>query len=190
MANEEQSTFDVEFALNQFSGNRTLLVKMLDRFCEQHVSFSDKLHTYVTKNEHTKAKQDVHGLKGVSGNLGMKALHQACREFEDVLRHQTVSAVDTSNLLKVLNSTLLQVQQFTHGDVDSPAGQKAANTAPLDPGTAARQELLKALKRNEFISHNKLTSLISDLSMQADTLQQLLASIDELDYEKAIILLE
>ena len=190
MAHEEQSTFDVEFALNQFSGNRTLLVKMLDRFCEQNESFSDKLLTYVANNEDTLAKQDVHGLKGVSGNLGMKTLHQACREFEDLLRQQTMSTVNSSNLISVLNTTLEQVKQFTHGNVDASTGQEKPTLSSQDTETSARQNLLKALIRNEFISDNKLTSLINDLSMPADTLQQLQVAIDELDYEKAISLLE
>jgi HPt (histidine-containing phosphotransfer) domain-containing protein len=190
LANEEQSTFDVEFALNQFSGNRTLLVKMLDRFFEQHESFSEKLLAYVASDEQKLAKEDVHGLKGVSGNLGMKALHQACREFEDILRQQSISSADTSSFISVINATLERVRQFSQGDNVSSSGQETSPIANNDSETSARQNLLKALERNEFISDRKLSSLISDISMPADKLQQLQVSIDELDYEKAISLLE
>jgi HPt (histidine-containing phosphotransfer) domain-containing protein len=190
LANEEQLTFDVEFALNQFNGNRVLLVKMLDRFCEQYASFTEKLLSYASTNDYTLAKQDVHSVKGVSGNLGMKVLHQTCREFEDVLRQQMMPEADCSNLIDVMNATVEQIRQYTSSNDEAPVVQEVAPMGSNDADTSARQYLLTALKRNEFITHNKLYLLISDLSMQADTLQQLQVSINDLDYEKAISLLK
>ncbi|MFT4938165.1 MAG: HPt (histidine-containing phosphotransfer) domain-containing protein [Paraglaciecola sp.] len=190
MANEDQSTFDVKFALNQFSGNQTLLVKMLDRFCDQYASFTEQLLTSVSTKNYTSAKQEVHSVKGVSGNLGMKALHQSCREFEDVLQQQMISEADSTNLINIMNATLEQVRLYIGGSHDTYAAPEVAPTTPIDADSSARQYLLKALKRNEFITHNKLSSLISDLSMQEDTIQQLQVFINDLDYEKAIALLK
>ena len=144
LANEEQSTFDVEFALNQFSGNRALLVKMLDRFCEQYASFTKKLLSYASTSDDTLAKQDVHGLKGVSGNLGMKALHQSCREFEDVLRQHKISAADNSSLINALNVTLQQVRQYISSNDEAPAAQEVPSNAVHDIDANARQALIKA----------------------------------------------
>jgi HPt (histidine-containing phosphotransfer) domain-containing protein len=97
--------FDAQFATNQFSGNQSLLVKILKKFIQQYQNFD----TFILENSQQEnfhlVKLQVHTLKGVSGNLGMKALHNACRSLEIYWANQ-VTGCTVEEFLQVFKQTL------------------------------------------------------------------------------------
>jgi HPt (histidine-containing phosphotransfer) domain-containing protein len=190
LINNNLPLFDSEFALNQFSGNQSLLSKMLDKFCEQYASFSEQLLASVEQNDLNTTKRDVHTIKGVSGNLGMKSLHQASRDLENNFQQTSVAESDIAGFITTLNHTLSAIAQFkASSTAQEGSSEPISNTSSANEQNA-RQLLLSSLRRKEFITHTKLRAWMGDLSLTSDTLQDLQRAIDDLDYEKAISLLE
>lgn len=191
LINNNLPLFDSEFALKQFSGNRPLLSKVLDTFCQQYATFSAKLVADIEQNEFNTVKRDVHTVKGVSGNLGMKSLYQASNDLKINSQQSTAPESDIAGYITILNNTLTTITQFikTNSTPDEGASAPVHNT-PKESEQDARALLLSALKRKEFITHTKLSAWMGDLSLPADVLQNFHRAIDELDYEKAISLLE
>jgi HPt (histidine-containing phosphotransfer) domain-containing protein len=182
LSGSDLSIFDTQFAINQFSGNQLLLVKILEKFILQYQNFDTLIAEQLQQEDLHEAKKQVHTIKGVSGNLGMKALFGACKELEVNLDSQ-VTEHTLQEFLNIFKQTLTLVQKYSaeNGNQESPAAAPQA-----DDKTA----LIAALKRNEFISESKMQSYSQALSLSAEKLNELKQAIDDLDYPSAIELLE
>ena len=182
MSGSTLSIFDTQFALNQFSGNQSLLVKILEKFIIQYQHFDASLLESLQQKDFKTAKLEIHTIKGVSGNLGMKALHHECKALEENFANE-VSESGVEGFLKVLEQTLTLVQNYS-----------TENNVELDPEVAAKEDdkalLIASLKRSEFISESKMQSFEQSLDLSAEKLTELKQAIDKLDYASAIQLLE
>lgn len=183
---QEPIIFDAEFALQQFSGNQPLLLKMLKKFTDQYATFAVELKKQLNASDLDSAKQEIHTIKGVSGNLGMHALHQASREFESELKDQPPALADPTNYLQVISNTIASISEYSAANqLQEPAVATEANFC-----TQTRQDLLTALKRNEFITANKLEDFVKGCGLTPEQQQVLRTAIDDLDYQTAISLFE
>jgi HPt (histidine-containing phosphotransfer) domain-containing protein len=183
---QEPIIFDAQFALQQFSGNQPLLLKMLKKFTEQYASFEPVLRNHLNASEVDVVKQEIHTLKGVSGNLGMNALHQASGEFETELKNQPPELADPTSYLHVFSQTLDSIAEYAAANQQQePVIAKQEDFCPQ-----TRQDLLRALKRNEFLSAAKLDDLVNGCGLTLHQQQVLRGAIDDLDYQTAISLLE
>lgn len=182
MSDSAQNFFDVQFATNQFSGNQLLLQEILKKFIQQYIHFDTLLVEYFQQQNISAVKQDIHTVKGVSGNLGMKALHKACKELEMSLVNPLTER-ELENFLQIFRQTLTLIQNFTEENVAEDPSETATK---LD----CKTELVAALKRNEFISESKMQSYSESLDLSSDKLDDLKQAIDSLDYLSAIALLE
>ena len=174
--------FDAQFATNQFSGNQLLLLKILEKFIQQYEHFDTLLIEHLQQKKLSAVKQDVHTIKGVSGNLGMRALHHACKELEVNMAKQATEHT-LEEFLQVFRQTLTLVQNYS-----------TENAVKISPEVAPQQDekaaLIAALKRNEFISESKMQSYGPSLNLSSEKLGELNQAINDLDYAKAIQLLE
>ncbi|WP_158770665.1 Hpt domain-containing protein [Paraglaciecola sp. L1A13] len=186
--NQDPVIFDKDFALRQFSGNESLLVKMLGKFAEQYTDVEQSLVSDIRLQNLDAVRQQVHTIKGVSGNLGMNALHQASRDFEAYIKSESPENIDSTTYLAVLMQTLATVNQYTQSTISNNNVVSSSATEKSNP--KGKQELLTALKRNEFITPNKLEQYIRDCALDSATEASLLSAIDDLDYPAAIALLE
>lgn len=175
------SIFDAKFAINQFSGNQPLLVKILGKFIQQYQQF-DIVIAEQLQQDFQAAKQQVHTVKGVSGNLGMMALHNACRQLEVSFASQTTE-YRLEDFLQVFKQTLTSVQNYS-------AENGVEETSDLAPQQVEKTRLIAALKRNEFISESKIRTYTQSLNLSSGRLDELKRAIHNLDYPVAIELLE
>lgn len=182
LSDSDLSIFDTQFAINQFSGNQTLLVKILDKFLQQYQHFDTLLAEHCKQNDVDAAKMDVHTIKGVSGNLGMRALHQAAKDLEVKLTGQLTEHT-FEDFLQMFKQTLTLVKSYSAEN----GGNETSKAAPQPDEKAA---LIAALKRNEFISDSKMLSYSQSLDLSSEKLNEFKLAIDNLDYASAINLLE
>jgi HPt (histidine-containing phosphotransfer) domain-containing protein len=174
--------FDAQFAINQFSGNKSLLVQILGKFIQQYQYFDTLLLEQLQQEDLREAKQQLHTLKGVSGNLGMKALHLACKGLEENLaKQETENSLE--DFLQVFKQSLTLIQNFS--------SKNSINESPeTSPQQDEKSAFIAALKRNEFISESKIQSYGQSLDLSSEKLNELKQAIDNLDYITAIALLE
>jgi HPt (histidine-containing phosphotransfer) domain-containing protein len=154
-------------------------VKILGKFINQYQDFDALITEYLQQQNFEAAKQQVHTIKGVSGNLGMKALHNACNQLEMKLNNQ-VTDYTLKEFLQVFKQTLTLVQNYSTEN----AVEEMSTVGP------EKTQLIAALKRNEFISESKMYNYTKTLNLSSDKLNQLKQAIQDLDYPIAIELLE
>lgn len=174
--------FNSEFALRQFNGSCPLLIKILNKFKLEYLSFDEKFSELLQKGDTDTLKRDIHTLKGISGNLGMEALHHASKEFEPKL---TVNLEERLivEYLELLSTTLTTITGFISNSNDTPEAKPAIESS-------SKQVLISALKRNEFISEGKMQKFMDDLDLAPDVKDALKQSIDDFDYPSALQLLQ
>lgn len=182
MSGSDLNIFDTQFATNQFSGNQLLLVQILKKFIQQYAHFDTLLEEHLLQQNIDAAKQDVHTIKGVSGNLGMKTLHQACKDLEVDLAN-SITDYTLEAFSKIFKQTITVVENYS---VENDVEESPTQNIQQDE----KAELIAALKRNEFISDSKMQDYSQSLGFPSEKLDKLKQAIDNLDYASAIELLE
>ncbi len=183
MSDSAVQLFDVEFATNQFSGNKDILLQILQKFSEQYQGSVQSIKAEYHQDKIENVRRHVHTLKGVSGNLGMQALYTACKQWEQH-RLEPSCEQQLDEFLATLAKTLTVISDFqSHNSKEQTA---STETGQNDQVT---KELVALLQRNEFLSHKKMQSYLPSLALSADTQVKLLQAIDDLDYPSAIEIL-
>merc|ERR1712137_1404729 len=110
----------------------------------------------------------IHTLKGVTGNLGLFALHNASKPVESAIRNDKELPNDYSSFVVLLNETVSNIDTLTaESTSDNSANAKASN-APVNSAAAerARKQLISALKASEFISQSTLEEWLSAMGIE------------------------
>ncbi|WP_158969685.1 Hpt domain-containing protein [Paraglaciecola sp. L3A3] len=182
MSEQNLPIFDLDFALSQFSGNQTLLNKILDKFIEQNENYALELKANLLKDGITDTKRQVHTLKGVAGNLGFKALAAECYKIEPLIDTSTDEA-QLQPLLALLKTSINSAKEYCQPE------SSQTDTANSHV-TSAKQQLIAALNSNEFLSDAKLTQYLTDLDLPADDSKKLAEFIDDFNYKSALLMLQ
>ena len=180
--NQSPAIIDLEFGLSQLSGNRTLLVTLLQKFAAEYRTTPATLQQAAADSQWDKARLLVHTLKGVAGNLGLNALHHESRDYENHIKDHHSLPPNQQAFEQVLNQTIAEIDALDATD--------SAPVASPDNSGAARTALLSALEGHEFIPQDQLDSWLSDLQMSEAEQNALQDAIDELDYDAAVALLK
>ena len=183
----DQSTtvLDIDFGMSQLSGNKKLLFTLLGKFTDEYRSLDADIQAHVAKGDFDEAYSLTHTLKGVTGNLGMFALHNASKPVESAFRNDKRIADEYPAFVTVLNETIAAVDTL----IQEPAPSVAA---PANGAVAeqTRKQLMAALKASEFIAEEKLDEWLDALALPEDKRTAIVDAVDELDYEEAISELE
>jgi len=193
LSNTTAELFNQDFALRQFSGNRTLLVSMLNKFIAQYANYQEKLDELMAQQAQDDLVRYVHTIKGISGNLGLESLYQASRSFETALSQEQVASekhIFTSSLAV----TLQHIQAFVDAAaLDSPpTSAPAVSNSESVPSSnnegimLAKQQLTSALSQQQFISSSKLLDFLQRINLSPSDSEAVQKAINELDYATAI----
>jgi two-component system, sensor histidine kinase and response regulator len=85
---------DVADGLNRVGGNVKLYRSLLAQFADQHVDTVSAIRGSLAREDFTSAERLMHTLKGVSGNLGAKALSGLAAELERSLRDRNTRSLE------------------------------------------------------------------------------------------------
>lgn len=168
---------DLEFGISQLSGNKALLLTLLNKFSDEYRQTDDKMQQYFSDNDFSAARTYIHTLKGVAGNLGLTALFEASKAVDGALKQADVVPENYSAFTVILADTL---DAIAHID-DNPAPPQH------DAGDdAAKAALINALKANEFIPQSQLDDWLNAIYQDTASREALRRDIDELDYQSAL----
>ncbi|NDW20775.1 Hpt domain-containing protein [Alteromonas hispanica] len=179
---------DIEFGLSQLSGNKKLLFTLLGKFTDEYRTLDTDLQGLVESQQYDDAYSLIHTLKGVTGNLGLFALHNASKPVESAIRNDKELPNDYSSFVVLLNETVSNIDTLTaESTSDNSANAKASN-APVNSAAAerARKQLTSALKASEFISQSTLEEWLSAMGIENEKREAIIDAVDELDYEEAL----
>lgn len=187
MTQDKSVFFDTEFGLNQLSGNRELLIKMLDRFASDYAQFDAEISTIMQQGDMTAGKAKAHTIKGVAGNLGFWNLHAASKTLEDIFKEgEGDMAAASQEFMESLTGTLEAIEEFKSGGASAPVPE--APKQEQSPA-GAKEELMGLLESFEFIDADKLAELLSAAGIAEEIRPQIEEAINDLDYPTATELL-
>ena len=109
-----QGGVDVAVTLARFGGNEALFLKFLKRFPTDPTY--ETLKTELQNQSREGIKDACHTLKGVSGNLGLSPLFEACSNMMALLRADEQSDATTA-FVAVQTSYQQAVEMITNLDV-------------------------------------------------------------------------
>ncbi|MEG3767621.1 Hpt domain-containing protein [Alteromonas sp. 14N.309.X.WAT.G.H12] len=184
---------DLEFGLSQLNGNKTLFLRLLQKFADEYQHSEDKLNTMLQNGQWQEAKNHLHTIKGVAGNLGITRLHQACKQTETELKAQSAIPSTFPSFCLTLSATLSYVTQLqqTPSLIDSPTKATSSTNAPAtqEGKIAAPETFIQALEQNEFIAQDQLDEWLNETTSDLALQQTVKDAIDELDYDTALTLI-
>jgi len=94
---------DIETALSRVRGNKVIYKKMLGMFL-QNTSFAD-LENALSQKDYPKASEIAHGIKGLTGNLGMNIVFEESSKLMVQMRSGAPDEQDLKNYREALVKT-------------------------------------------------------------------------------------
>ncbi|GAA0857641.1 Hpt domain-containing protein [Aliiglaciecola litoralis] len=176
---------DLKFALSQLSGNHALLIKLLGKFSTEYIDLPERLTNMQANGDARSYQSIVHTIKGVSGNLGLNALHDKAKKLESSLLSEQDTTADFIEFKAVLEQTLQQIQ-----DLSAETTKVATEAPPQSPAQVAQKQLYDTLQRNEFLPPEKLDALLGECQFPILKQRQLENAISDLDYPEALHILD
>lgn len=186
---DENIVLDWEF-LEKSLSNKELINKLLNKFIEQLNTDFASIVEKVRENS-IDAPSLIHGLKGVSGNLGANSLFEICKKIDSKFKNKNaISSVEISTLeeeiakvkfeLKHLDSTKNQLNKENINILSKIEFKELINSIKKDlkDGSVILEETLEKLYLN---LKNKLSN--QDIKTLKDF-------IDDFEYSKALDILE
>ncbi|CAK0743918.1 two-component system, sensor histidine kinase and response regulator [Gammaproteobacteria bacterium] len=79
---------DMNSALSRVMGNQDLLMELLFDFNRDYATTAKDVRNFLTKGESEHARRLLHQIKGVSGNIGVNAVHEAARTLEQAIKEE------------------------------------------------------------------------------------------------------
>ncbi|MAI37293.1 Hpt domain-containing protein [Alteromonas sp.] len=186
---------DLEFGMSQLSGNKKLLFTLLGKFTDEYRLLDANLQALMEKEQYDDAYSLMHTLKGVTGNLGLFALHNDSKQIESAIRNEQQLPGNYPQFVVLLNDTVAEVDSLTAEPAASEAQTNATNNVTNNVTNSAAAEraekqLVAALKASEFISQTTLDEWLNAMNLSDEKREAIIEAVDELDYEEALATLD
>jgi two-component system sensor histidine kinase/response regulator len=127
---KDTTVLDRKLGLENMGGNEELYNQVLIEYYHENQNTLDKLEAAVRERQYADAAQIVHKLKGSSGSIGAKSLHDIAVSFQKVLIEEKENEIEPlqerfSKLLKLLLEELNVIAKETRRTV----GKRRVNNA-------------------------------------------------------------
>jgi HPt (histidine-containing phosphotransfer) domain-containing protein len=130
---------DVADGLRRVAGNAALYRRLLQRFVADQATTAADIEQALAAHNQPLAERLTHTVKGVAGNIGAMALHQAAKQLETVIK-----ANDDEARPRLLAAFTAELQQVVAAlAVIMPDKAAEADNAPVRKPRAVQPRLLK-----------------------------------------------
>ncbi|MDX9756647.1 MAG: Hpt domain-containing protein, partial [Sulfurimonas sp.] len=165
------------------NSNEELLHKILFRFLMELENEFAFLPALLSQNDPSAAPL-IHALKGVSGNIGAKALSSICNLIDNNYKKDFVVSKESIDALQSAMDALKTEIKSMHLDTNIASQETALNNDELQN---LFQETLKDVKIGTMIQTQKQQILFSGLKNKINSyeLGLWMEAMDEFDYDKA-----
>ena len=184
---------DIPSGLNRVKGNPVLFSRLILNFAEDSVTTSETLRKILHQGQREDLAHMVHSMKGVSGNISAKTLHQTIKTLEDAIKRGDENDALEAHIIQletdlkpIFQSAELLKQWVKKDQVVS----KDTEEVPVDIEklTPLLLELRNMLESNDMGARGgigPLREVLTGVSYQAD-LDQLDATMNKLDFSSAL----
>jgi two-component system, sensor histidine kinase and response regulator len=171
--------------LARFLGNRQQYNKVLFGFLKKHQDCTTRIRNHLEQGERQEAADLLHGLKGVSANLGAESLVLAATECETTIRHSDSGHVDLEEFER--NLTLVMEGLSTLPREAKPIRVDQSGAVDTSAITLTLETVHKLLKDRNMTVEDNIPELRSQLNGNCvELFEQIVQGIQEFDFEQAI----
>ncbi|MCD6293838.1 MAG: Hpt domain-containing protein [Deltaproteobacteria bacterium] len=184
---------EVKAALKRIGGDKSLFRKLLTKFCANHGSAVDEITTALESGDRKTAIHLVHTLKGISGTIGARKLHEAAKNLESAITDEKEKLNDlidrVSDNLKIV---VFGIASLDGTQLDGSQTEKQLEGAgePVDISMVVPllEELKTLLEVDDMDAVKKLDPLKKVLkgSNVMNELNAMAQSLGNYDSEKAL----
>ncbi|EKD33573.1 MAG: multi-sensor hybrid histidine kinase, partial [uncultured bacterium] len=195
-------------ALRRLSGNRALLADLLQRFCRDFGKAADTLEAFVDAGKKEERDRFLHNLKGVAGNVGAVQVHATAAELESFFR-EAGREMDSPHwqepaeikarfavLRSAIEEVMASVERLLRAQPPVLAEQARSSSEKEDGplNTEAIAALIARMVQLIEAGSVDAADCLPELKIQCGTsfrpeLEELEGSMDDLDYDRARMLL-
>jgi two-component system sensor histidine kinase/response regulator len=181
--------FDVTGALARFDGNIAIFKELLPHFYKNLVDAQSELRQLIQDGGTDEALIRVHGLKGVSGNLGATALNQAFQNMEQALANSRDDQYEMliTRMEQTIHQNLAAIKAYL--DAETPSCSDLPPPEAKDAGLLIQTmrflaSLLDQGRLDTTDCLKRLKSLLHDQQSHPE-FNNLVAAMGRLDYANA-----
>ncbi len=183
LGNMDMPGFELHNFLAMLGDNQEFAVQLLFIFMETMKNVPDEIVAMIAANDFVSAREQVHKIKGSSGNIGAVRLHAASDALEAELNRGEAATLAT--FLEAFNQVISVIAALDRIEESPPS---SAGNIELLKRTGA--ELDRLLQDHDFISESLLNTLKPYLALnQLDLFSQLRKLIYDLNYDEARMIL-
>jgi two-component system sensor histidine kinase/response regulator len=180
--------------LARVAGNRVLYGKLLQDFAEEFRSIGSKLYQLMNDNQLDDMATLVHGVKGVSGNLGANDLNATAIDLEKAVRTEDPVRMENQihrfekelkTVLHSINNVALKAPAHKDDSSAVPQNNQAVGIKTVEP---LMSELKGLLEKYSLDADHVLAELkdLLDGSRFQTRIQSLERKMSDFDYESAL----
>jgi CheY-like chemotaxis protein len=189
LKNSEDIVLDWDF-LERTLSSKNLINKLLLKFLEQlNKDFGNIVQK--VKNNEENADKMIHGLKGVSGNLGATSLFSICEKIDK--KYKNNSAISLLEIEALENEiTKVKFELNFLNEVQKNEDIEIKNLLNKEEFKELLNSVKSDLQTGSIISKNSLKNFYLNLKtlLNSDDISKLKESIDDFEYNLALEILE
>src|SRR5574344_468462 len=186
---DENIVLDWKF-LEKSLSNKELINKLLNKFIEQLNTDFASIVEKVRENS-SDAPSLIHGLKGVSGNLGANSLFEICKKIDSKFKNKNaVNSVEISTLEEEIAKVKFELKQIDK--TKNQLNKENINILSKIEFKELINSIKKDLKDGSVILEETLEKLYLNLKnrLSNQDIKTLKNFIDDFEYSKALDILE
>ena len=186
---DENIVLDWEF-LEKSLNNKELINKLLNKFIEQLNTDFASIVEKVRENS-SDAPSLIHGLKGVSGNLGANSLFEICKKIDSKFKNKNaISSVEISTLEEEIAKVKFELKHLD--STKNQLNKENINILSKIEFKELIDSIKKDLKDGSVILEETLEKLYLNLKnrLSNQDIKTLKDFIDDFEYSKALDILE
>jgi two-component system, sensor histidine kinase and response regulator len=188
---------DLEGGLKRVVGNKRLYRDLLLQFAAKQADAPAQISKAIESGDRMLAQRIAHTVKGVAGNIGLGQVFAVAEKLEKAIRHGDAGDGADAALLeefaKVLSRQVQAIRQAIHVPIpeESASTESRAdfNAEAASSAIARLRDLLESCDGNATESFSAVQKSLAGI-VATSQLDALYTSINEFDFEKALIKLE
>jgi len=188
---EQLPGFDIQAGVARLGGNAQLYRELLQSFYREKAEVLVRLSQLLEAGEQESARELVHSVKGVAGNLSADQLFIAAKQLENSLKaEQPVNLHDLKeDFEKKFEHIMATLRAFEQSTAVQAAAPGASQQLDMDDLQAGLDQLAAQLEDFSMDAGDCFTRLRPSLPA-GDQLEELAGAISDLDFDTALALLK
>jgi len=177
---------DAASGLKRVAGNRALYRSLLEKFVEGQAGAPDAIRAALDAGDLALAERFAHTLKGVSGNIGAKAVQDAAAEVERAINRKTEMATGMARLEIELAAVVKPLQVALGTGRAATAAPAVGVSAESARAAAKKLEAYLAESDGEVVDFLAAQEGVLSVALGTERLADIRAAMERYDFKAAL----